>query len=119
MKKVILTSIVAVVAIASTVAITSANNSNTQSQNQKVEQVSDWHCDFGAYGQITACYFNGKQLTEQEQHQKQVAVAQVGQPVQRIHIPADTALDSSATLAIMLLGLVGLTASIALQTVRN
>ncbi len=116
MKKFIIASIIATAAVFTAVSATSANdNTSEQSQKQKLEQEMEWRCDHGSYGEITSCYFKGRQVGEQEQRQR-VLAAQVGG--RRIHIPADTAIDTQTAALIMAAAFMGLGASLTLNKLK-
>lgn len=69
-----------------------------QSQTLKVE------CNSGAYGQDTNCKAEGTQ----SQKLRQIAYTRVlGAAQDKVHLPVNTALDSTAMLAVLATGLTG------------
>lgn len=106
MKKALLVTFLTIGAVAFAVQPTFAaeDTAAEQAQKQKLEQELEIKCETGAYGQSSTCYAKGKQTAEQEQRQK-ILAAQIGG--RKVHVPVDTAVDLTSTLAVFAAAVVG------------
>lgn len=104
MKQITIAILLAFAALIATAAPARAEVVGEQNQNQHFEQELEIECENGEYGQPTRCYAKGSQSGDQEQRQR-VLAAQTGQ---RIHVPADTAMDLQTVSLVLAAGMIGI-----------
>lgn len=106
MHKIALTSL-AMVVVATLVAMPAQATDYSQEQWQKLVQEGEAECTGGAYGQDITCKLKLKQEGEQKQRQDILGETIVYVDGQKVHVPVDTALDTKTMAAVAGLSVLG------------
>lgn len=115
MKQITIATLLAFAALVASANTTYAQIVAEQEQSQELKQELEAECKFGAYAESAVCKLYGKQKASQEQSQRQQILA--AHSGEKIHIPADTAMDVQAVSFILAAGALGLASAVALTKI--